>query len=246
MKLFISWSGVRSKAVAESLRQWIPDILQAVTPWMSAMDIDAGARWSAEIERELEETHLGILCVTKRNQVAPWLLFEAGALAKAVGKSLVCPYLVDLSTSDLKPGPLTLFQAKTAVEKDTLELVQAINRALPEPLAEERLTRLFDKLWPELKKRLDNLPVEGDHQPKRSTDDMIEEVLGLVRELSRRSQRQEQEIKHQGVVEFARTLTLPTIGSSTVVRPPSVSSLPPSALPLSTQGQGRNPDGASD
>ena len=53
MKVFISWSGTRSKLIATALRKWLPYIMQSVEPWMSDTDINAGARWSREIEKEL-------------------------------------------------------------------------------------------------------------------------------------------------------------------------------------------------
>ena len=105
MKIFISWSGQRSKVVADALRSWIPDVIHAVKPWMSGVDIRAGMRWSREVDEQLRDTQFGILCLTKENQTAPWLLFEAGALAKSVEGAAVCPYLIDLSqvkfTADL-------------------------------------------------------------------------------------------------------------------------------------------------
>ena len=70
MKLFISWSGDRSRIVAEALRSWIPDIIQAVKPWVSGVDIRAGTRWSREVEQQLLDTRFGILCLTKENQTA--------------------------------------------------------------------------------------------------------------------------------------------------------------------------------
>jgi hypothetical protein len=91
MKIFLSWSGERSKVVADALRSWIPDVIHAVKPWMSGVDIRAGMRWSREVDEELGDTQFGILCLTKENQTAPWLLFEAGALAKSVEGVAVCP-----------------------------------------------------------------------------------------------------------------------------------------------------------
>lgn len=189
MKIFISWSGLQSKTVANSLRQWIPDVIQSVEPWMSETDIDAGARWSRNIDHELGDTKFGILCLTKTNLTAPWILFEAGALAKTIDETFVCPYLIDLNPSEIPAGPLTQFQAKRADEKETWELILTINKALKEDaLSEEKLRRTFERWWPDLKTTLDNLP-EEEESPKdtRSVENMLEEVLGLVRGLSRRS-----------------------------------------------------------
>ena len=79
MKIFISWSGPRSKAMAEALKEWLPNVIQAVDPWVSSSDIDAGMRWTPALAEQLQQTQLGILCLTAENLNAPWLLFEAGA-----------------------------------------------------------------------------------------------------------------------------------------------------------------------
>src|SRR6266545_990864 len=107
MKIFISWSGQRSRTVAAFLNDWLKDIIQIADPWMSANDIDAGVRWSRAIEERLQATKFGILCLTKTNLNAPWILFEAGALAKTIEDTFVCPYLIDLEPSSVPRGPLT-------------------------------------------------------------------------------------------------------------------------------------------
>src|SRR5438093_722563 len=55
MKVFISWSGILSRRAAETLREWLPNVLQVVELWMSAEDIEKGARWSSELESSLQE-----------------------------------------------------------------------------------------------------------------------------------------------------------------------------------------------
>jgi hypothetical protein len=79
MKVFISWSGERSKSVARALRDWLKLVIHPVKPWMSEKDIDAGARWPEEPGRELRDTKFAIICLTRDNQTAPWINCEAGA-----------------------------------------------------------------------------------------------------------------------------------------------------------------------
>lgn len=53
MRVFISWSGERSKYIAEAIRSWLPKVIQSLRPWMSQEDISAGARWLADVSSEL-------------------------------------------------------------------------------------------------------------------------------------------------------------------------------------------------
>ena len=84
MKVFLSWSGERSKAVAELLNNWLCCVIQAARPWISTRDIDRGALWFSEINEQLQDTSVGIICLTQENKNKPWILFEAGALTKGL------------------------------------------------------------------------------------------------------------------------------------------------------------------
>ena len=104
MKIFISWSGPRSKAAAKLLREWVKDVVPLADPWMSEEDIPSGTIWFDGINQELEQTRYGILCITKQNQTAPWLLWEAGALfggTKDGRRREVVPLLIDLGKNVL-------------------------------------------------------------------------------------------------------------------------------------------------
>jgi hypothetical protein len=210
MKIFLSWSGDKSKAVALALRSWIPDIIQAVEPWMSEVDIEAGARWSREMNAQLEQTKFGIICLTKENQLAPWIHFEAGALAKTISDRSVCPNLIDLGPTEIRQGPLTQFQSKRANEKETWELIQAINKALKDDaLSEEQLKRAFDMWFQNLKLKLDGLPQEYPGKKQDiSIDEMVEEILGLVRGIARREASQQRNVlldeTIQRAIQFVR------------------------------------------
>jgi hypothetical protein len=158
MKLIISWSGERSKAVATILRNWLPEVIHNVDPWMSASDIEAGDRWGGEVQNVLAESRYGIICVTPENQMAPWLMFEAGALSKTIQGTYVCPFLIGLSPSSLVPSPLTQFQAKEATQEGTHDLVRSVNHALGKrALPIERLEKSFSRCWPELKSLLSTM-----------------------------------------------------------------------------------------
>jgi len=96
-----------------ALANWLPLVIQALSPWVSTQDIQKGQRWAEEIAEKLEEAQFGILCLTPENLEAPWLLFEADAIAKLRRNSRVCTYLLNVGPSDLA-WPLAMFQATEA------------------------------------------------------------------------------------------------------------------------------------
>jgi hypothetical protein len=159
MKVFISWSGPRSKHIAEALSEWLPLVFETVKPWISSNDIDVGQRWSSEIADQLEKTQFGIVCVTPENMTAPWIQFEAGALAKSVDTGRVVPLLWEVRPSDLSnAGPLSQFQAKP-VDKDGIrDIVLGINKLLDDPRSEDTLKQIVDMVWPNFEHRLNNMP----------------------------------------------------------------------------------------
>ncbi len=184
MKVFISWSGERSRAMARALREWLPLVLP-VTPWTSDADIAAGDRWRRRVDEELNDVNVGIACVTPENQHAPWLLFEAGALSKAVrdGAALCALLVPGMPTSELTE-PLSAFQALVGNEAGVRRLVTDLNVRVQAPRTEAQLDTLFRSLWPALNEKLENLP-EVETTPRRKLDDKIDELLTLVRALNR-------------------------------------------------------------
>ena len=154
MKVFLSWSGERSREVATALREWLPDVVQAVQPWLSATDIQAGARWASELDLQLRESRVGIICLTPENVTAPWIIFEAGALSRSIETAYVVPYLFGFSPSELH-GPLVHFQAIQATREGTWSLVHSLNRALGNDAVDEsRLRRIYELMWPAFEARL--------------------------------------------------------------------------------------------
>src|SRR5437764_4301388 len=139
MKVFISWSGERSKALAEALYSWLPNVIQAVQPWMSANDIEKGTRWRSGLANELEQASISIICLTPENLDAPWLNFEAGALSRQQQNSYVCTFLFGLEPIDVRE-PLAQFQSTKADKEDIKKLVHTINHVLADAaLAETKV-----------------------------------------------------------------------------------------------------------
>lgn len=186
MKVFISWSGERSQALAAALRDWLPLVLHYVEPWLSEADVAAGDRWAQEVAKELEASNFGIICVTPENVGAPWVLFEAGALAKSMRGSRVAPLLFNLEFSDIT-GPLAQFQAKKVERGGVGEIIQSINHATDTGIPDERAKQLFAALWLEFEKKLESIPDEAPTEKHmRPQHEILEELVTGVRGLDQR------------------------------------------------------------
>ena len=154
MKVFISWSGQESQKLAEILKGWLPQVIQVVKPYFSPDDIEKGAKWSSEISSELEKSFIGIICLTKSNLHAPWLMFEAGALAKSIEKARVIPLLFGVETVNLQ-GPLLNFQAATFKQSEIVKIMKTINSALGENALDARvLDAALEKWYPDLESKV--------------------------------------------------------------------------------------------
>ena len=189
MRVFLSWSGERSRDVAEALEAWLRPVVQAVEPWIS-VDIEKGARWSPEISALLEESRVGIICLTPENLESRWIHFETGALSKTKD-SRVCPFLLDLSPSQVPP-PLGLFQLTTTEKGDIERLVRTINAAVgrdgEKAVEDSLLSEIFETYWPRLDEKLRKIAASRPPHaaPTRSQESILEEIVTTVRSIERR------------------------------------------------------------
>jgi len=194
MKVFISWSGKRSKALAVALKEWLPLILQYAKPWVSDKDISAGDRWAQAIAGELESSNFGILCITPENINSEWILFEAGALSKSMLDAKVIPLLFGLELSDLS-GPLSQFQALKVDQQGMLDVAKAINAAAENKAADATIEQLVPALWGQLQQKLDAIPdKEISEKHMRPQTEILEELVSQVRGLGARMREFDPEI----------------------------------------------------
>lgn len=154
--------------------------------------------------------------LTPENQEAPWLLFEAGALAKNLDRSKVCPLLFGgLEPTDVK-GPLVQFQAAQFSRVEMKRVMKMINAELSESaLAPDVLDSVFEMWWPKLEEQIVGeleIADETEGEARRSERDLLEEVLALTRRSVRERERGVREMDHpawddllMSVAELART-----------------------------------------
>jgi hypothetical protein len=234
MKLFISWSGDSSKAVAEALRDWLPCVMQALKPWMSEADLKSGSRWGLELAKALSDTRIGIICLTPDNISEPWILFEAGALSKTLDKrTLVCTYLLGMNPADLT-GPLAQFQATLANKAGTRKVLSDINQVLDEKLSEANLDLVFEALWSGLDNKLQAAAsLSPAYEHPRSEKEIAAETLALVRQEAR----SDAEFRNQisTMVQFVQEL----LAQGVVVSNPYFG-----AIPMTSVGPNRLASGA--
>lgn len=140
------------------------------------------------VASQLEGIRVGIICLTAKNQSSPWLNFEAGAMSKLVDDSHVIPLAFDIEKGQIK-NPLGQFQAVHFTREDMFDVASTINDAIaaPVPLTQAKLERAFDLAWPLFNTQIEKLRSEDlqdplFEEPKRTPDDMLEEIVVAVRD----------------------------------------------------------------
>jgi hypothetical protein len=190
VRIFISWSGDKSRKVAEQLKTWLPSVLpNGVETFVSSQDIEKGTRGLLEIAKQLADIDFGIIVLTPQNQTSAWINFESGALGGALGAGRVAPLLVDLSAADVT-GPLSQFQNTSLGDEDDLfKLLADINMLTERPLPLGPLKVLFDHALPDLRTELSrSLKLDTQRVPVTRTEmDLLGEILEHVRESSSRN-----------------------------------------------------------
>lgn len=156
--IFISWSGFHTKECAIALKCILETIVfpkneTGLECFVSDEDIAAGTDWWIKIKNELTSCNLGILCVTNENINAPWIYYEAGAMASR--EILSIPLLIGCGIDSLSGTPL---QGKQCVifkeQKKFIKMMEDVNdhlNLLPSPLVKSTAQVGFKQLKKDLK-----------------------------------------------------------------------------------------------
>lgn len=218
MKVFLSWSGEYSHDVAKAFNDWLPQVINALEPWISSEDIKKGTRWFEEIAMTLSGTNAGIIFVTSENLNAPWLNFEAGALSKSLDKSNVIPFLVDLSNSDLT-GPLTNFNTVSNSKHEILKLLKTLNGCIEDSKRRDnsKLEEAFEVWWEKLEAKLSEInqskPTIDKKIKKRPQEEILEEILKLVRSIHSNTDKTEKQGVTQSIFGKSRGVSIAKLAS---------------------------------
>lgn len=189
--------------------------MQAVKPFFSPDDIAKGARWTSEVGSELDTSQVGIIVVTRESVSAPWVMFEAGALSKNVGKAKVVPVLVDLEPADIR-GPLMQFQGARIDATDMKRLLRMLNSELRDlSLTDDVLESVFTMWWPRLESQVERflkqtLRSQPVQQPTER--EILEEILGLSRSIAEHQTEAPPSTEiEESVASFSGALTLGSV-----------------------------------
>lgn len=188
MNLFISWSGEKSRKIADIFCDLLPQIINYITPWYSPQSIEAGSIWDSAINKALQ-TDFGLVILTEENKEKPWILFESGALSKGLDNSRLFTFLVDLAPNDLLHNPLTKFNHTVNNRESIFKLINTINNNLGDiKLNESTLDKVFLRIYPEIETRIDEVlkSIKTVATKPPSTAEVLNEVLDNVRDLNRR------------------------------------------------------------
>lgn len=204
MKVFISWSGKKSKEVGELLCEWLQCVIQAIEPWMSSKDIDRGSLWFSQINNQLKDTSIGIVCVTSSNLFKPWILFEAGALAKGLSSNRVCTFLVDITPTDIS-DPLAQFNHTMPTKDGLWGLVLTLNNSLGDKkLGDKIIESVFNTYWPQFESKFSQILI-NNKDDSVIVDKKEEDILGEVLYMTRRMDKRLRALEENNQIKLATT-----------------------------------------
>ena len=193
MDVFVSWSGEASKEIAKVLTKYLRLLLPGIKPFFSPEGITMGDRWPERLSVTLQECKVGLFCITADNYENPWLLFEAGAISSRVGQGRVIPiFFGKIKPTDIK-SPLTFFQCAVFIKEDMRGVVKSIHKGIASEIPDEDVDELFENFWSKLKNGVNDviesqsMAASQPDTPKRSSTDLLHEILGIVRDLELKS-----------------------------------------------------------
>jgi hypothetical protein len=146
--LFVCWSGDRSKKIAREFVTLTSAVNSNFHPTLS-IDLPKGLSWHASLTQFLTRAWAGAICLVPENTRAPWLQYEAGAIAGRLSTSArACTLLFGVKEEHV-PSPLSEFQSTHFSLEDFRRLFVQLNGELDEGLRMDPATirRNLENAW---------------------------------------------------------------------------------------------------
>lgn len=183
-KIFLCWSGARSRRLADTLAEWLPAALGNKVETSMSTHIEKGAEWFEELLTALDNAACGIMCLTPEAMESRWIHFESGLLARAVTERggtpsdggptrRLFPLLYGVESGSLV-GPLGSYQSTVITDvDDVIRLLAAIYAFVPEADRDgaDAVRPSWRKRWTALQLRLADMPAIA---PKEVIPDLEE------------------------------------------------------------------------
>ena len=184
MNIFLSWSGKRSHLAAKTFEEWLPVLFNGGLNIYLSSSMNKGVPWAVALDEALEKADFAILCVTRENRAAPWLMYEAGVLSQTAGVKNVAPFLLNMGASELQ-SPVTRSQLTVFEREDLERLFLTINQFLtgsyhvPTEVLKTRFHMSYELFETRLQEALDFQDEDGEEDISRKTLAGVEQLLDI-------------------------------------------------------------------
>lgn len=166
MKVFLNWSGEESRRIASLLRDWLPEVINALEPWLAADSFGRENRWLEVNAGPFSEAGMIVACVTTANAGEDWKSLDPSKFELSIAES--APLLVLLLVAGVDAASLRNVPDGASVirlDRSGLKLLaEKLNSLADQPTDYDVLGRRFEGLWPRLEQCLPTIEVfpEGD------------------------------------------------------------------------------------
>ena len=139
--------------------------------------------WRKVLAEACQEADFGIVCLTRDNIYNPWIHFEAGAIFRDFDKPRVIPVVLG---QEKVQQPFSDLQVCQADRDGIFRVLERMAEATPDKLA--RCRKLHERFWEDLERSFERAMEEivKNPPPPPPQKEILQEVLGHVRELSKR------------------------------------------------------------
>lgn len=172
--VFLSWSGNKSKDMAQIFSYYLPYILQGRTCFFSPDEIPKGVGWYQYIGEALKNAECGIVFLTRDNISNPWILFEGGGL---FSKGRVNVLLCDMGKEDANNHIWANINLTSVDEAEVYKMIQSLYASTRLEFSEDVLKANFNRYWPTMKEAFDKVLMPHSKLVKESSN-IPKELVG--------------------------------------------------------------------